>query len=424
MMKKYLLINLIALSPLLTHADWPRFLGPDAKASINNNDIPLTWSSSENLAWSIDLPGAGNSSPVVFGNDLFITCYSGYGLDRRTPGNPEKLVRHLLRINAKTGKIIWNRIVPTAESEDVYSGYITEHGYASNTPVTDGKHVFVNHGKSGVYAYDLAGNERWNKSIGSQSSTKRWGSAASPILYKNMVIVNASEESNALYAFDKITGNEVWKSEASKLYLAYGTPRIIRLPDGRDELLLAVPTEVWGMNPDTGKLRWLCESPFGGNISPSVVYGDGVCFAYGGFPKKGSIAVKVGGQRDVTETRLWVSDRTPYVSTPVYHDGKLYWVTRDGFAECQDAKTGDTIYKARLESEVSAPRFYASPILINNHIVMTSRNAGTFVYKTGDTFIQTSQNLLDDDSEFNGTPAITKNMIYLRSNKKLYAIGK
>ena len=409
---------------LHAQADWTRFLGTDASATATDATAPLTWSDTQNLAYKTPLPGPGNSSPIILGNDLFITCYSGYGLDRREPGDLKNLKRHLLRINAQSGKVVWNKTVDASDPEDAYTGYLTEHGYASNTPATDGKLVFVNHGKSGVFAYDFSGKQIWHADIGKASSNKRWGSAASVILHKNLVIVNASEESNTLYAFDKQTGKEVWKSEAASLALAYGTPQIVTLPDGRDELLLAVPNEIWGMNPDSGKLRWFCESPYGGNISPSIVYGNGTAFAYGGFPKKGSVAVKVGGKRDVTASRLWTNDRTPYVSTPVFHQGHLYWVTRDGFAECQNATTGENVYKARLKSETGGPKFYASPVILNDHVIQVSRNAGTFVYKVGSTFDQTAQNLLADQSEFNATPAISNGRIYLRSNQALYAIGK
>ena len=418
-----LTITLLTLSlTTAALADWPRFLGPQGAATANDPAAQLTWSDSKNIAWETELPGPGNSSPIVIGNDIFITCYSGYALERSNPGEIEKLTRHLLRIDAKNGKILWDQKVKAVQPEDTYKGYITEHGYASNTPVSDGVRVFVHHGKSGVYAYDMNGKQLWQKDVGRDSSNKRWGSASSPILHKNLVIVNAAEESQTLYAFDKVTGEEKWKAEGSQLQLTYGTPRIIN----GNELLLAVPNEIWGLNPDTGKMKWLCETPFGGNISPSVVYGDGTAFAFGGFPKKGSVAVKTGGKGDVTdEHRLWVKDRTPYVSTPVYHAGHLYWVSKDGIAECQNATTGETVYKERLKSSTAAPKFYASPVLVNDTMVMVSRNAGTFTYRAGTTFQQTGQNVIaKDDSEFNGTPAIANGTLYLRSNQALYAIGK
>ncbi|MFP6904218.1 MAG: PQQ-binding-like beta-propeller repeat protein [Verrucomicrobiota bacterium] len=414
---------LICTFALLAPAeDWPRFLGPGG-AGVSAEQVPVSWSETQNIRWKKDLPGPGNSSPIVSGGKLFVTCYSGYGMDRRAPGDISKLQRHLICLDALSGRQLWERIVIAEHEEDPYRGFITEHGYASSSPVADGEQVAVFYGKTGVIVYDFSGEELWRKNLGTQSTRKRWGSAASPILYKDLVIVNAAEESAALYAFDKKTGSPAWKASGNALPMTYGTPRIVS-EGGRDSLLLALPNEVWGLNPESGKLRWLCESPYGGNISPSVVVGGGHAYAFGGFPKKGAIAVKLGGKGDVSASHLvWDARHTPYVPTPVYLDGYLFWASRDSFAQCLNARTGEEVFKARLDSRTDAPRFYASPVKAGKVIYLVSRNAGTFVLAAGNTFKQLGQNIIaSDSSEFGNSPAISNGALYLRSNQAIYCI--
>src|SRR5204862_6502551 len=137
--------------------------------------------------------------------------------------------------------------------EDRYSGQLTEHGYASSTPVTDGQRIYCFFGKSGVVAFDLNGTLLWQTSVGTSSGNRRWGSAASPILYKETVIINASEESRCIYALDKTTGKVIWKAPAPSLELTYGTPALVQLADGQGELDIAGPGEVGAMNAYTGK---------------------------------------------------------------------------------------------------------------------------------------------------------------------------
>ena len=198
----------LMVGQLVGASDWPRFRGPDGAAVSVETNLPVTWSDTENLKWKAPLPGPGSSSPILSGERVFVTCYSRYGIDRRNPGKPEDLKRHLLCLNAADGKTIWKRTVDAVLPEDPYQGYLREHGYASSTPVADGQRVYVFFGKTGVLAFDVEGNPLWRTDLGGESSNRRWGSASSPILYENLVIVNASEEGRSLVALDKMTGKE------------------------------------------------------------------------------------------------------------------------------------------------------------------------------------------------------------------------
>lgn len=398
--------------------DWPRFRGSDGSGISSDSSVPLTWSESENLRWTTTLPGAGSSSPIVARDRVFVTCFSGEG---------ESLARHLVCVDRKAGKIAWTKEVAAEQPEDSYRGYLTEHGYASNTPVTDGERVYVFFGKTGVLALGLNGEQLWQVNVGKESSNRRWGSAASLVLYKDTVIVNASEESQSIKALDKATGKEVWNAQAASLELAYGTPTLMQLDDGRTELVIGVPGEVWGMNPDTGKLAWYAETNLTGNICPSIVAHEGIAYVFGGYRSSGSHAIRAGGKTGVTASHmLWSSRNSSYVATPLLHDGHLYWADDRGQAFCVEAKTGDLVYRERVRGVSSGGRpFYASPVLCSGRLYVVSRWDGTFVFAAKPEFEKLAQNqFASDDSDFSGTPAISDGELFLRSGKFLYCVSE
>jgi len=425
-MKKLFVLTITVLVTAngLLASDWTRFRGPNGMGITDDTKLPLTWSETKNLKWKTPLPGPGSSSTIIYGDRLFVTCYTGYGIDRSNPGSQADLKRHLLCVNRSDGKILWEKSVDAVLPEDPYRGYISEHGYASNTPVTDGERVYVFFGKTGVLAFDMQGKKLWQTSVGTESSNRRWGSAASPILYKNLLIVNASEESLAIYAFDKATGKEIWKAEGDDLELAHGTPFLANLADGRKELTIAVPEEVWGLNPDTGKLIWYAEMAPNGNICPSIIGKDGIVYVFGGFRIKGSLAIRTGGKDNVTQTHvLWSSPESSYVPSPVILNGHLYWVSDLGLACCMNAKSGKLVYRERLSARGGGKPFYASVVLANGKLYAVSRTSGTFVLDAKPQFKQLAQNQLESDtSDFNASPAVSNGQIFLRSNKFLYCI--
>ena len=428
-MKTTVLVLGIALlaavpGPSSASDEWPRFRGPDGSGLAAGDARPPTnWSATSNLKWKAALPGPGSSSPIIWGERVFVTCYSGYG-EGSSGAGPEKLQRHLVCLQRNTGNTSWDKSVPAELPEDEYSGNLREHGYASNTPVTDGERVYVFFGKTGVLAFDFAGRKLWKVNVGKQSSNRRWGSAASPILCQNTVIINAAEEGRSVLALDKLTGKEVWKTEVNSLELSFVTPVLVECAGGRSDLALAVPGEMWGLNPATGKLRWFAQTGITGNVSPSVVAADGVVYATGGYPRQGTIAVLAGGKGDVTQTNvLWSSQSASYVPSPVVYHGHLYVVSDQGSALCLEANTGKLVYKERLPGVSGGKPFYASVVLADGHLYATSRRTGTFVMQADPAFALLAQNkLAGDDTDFNGTPAIAGRQIFLRSNRFVYCI--
>jgi outer membrane protein assembly factor BamB len=414
---------LVAPAPSQAAAEWPRFRGPNGSGLAPDSTPPSMWSETQNLKWKLALPGPGSSSPIIAGERLFVTCYYGYG-DGSSGDGPGHLQRHLVCVERKTGKVLWDKTVPAALSEDSYSGNLREHGYASNTPVTDGERVYVFFGKTGALAFDFAGQQLWMVNLGKQSSNRRWGSAASPILYQNLLIVNAAEEGRSVCALDKLTGKAAWKIEVGSLELSFVTPALVECAGGRTDLALAVPGELWGLNPETGKLRWFAQTGIGGNVSPSVVTADGIVYATGGYPRQNTIAVQAGGKGDVTQTNVvWTSQNASYVPSPVVCNGCLYVVSDQGAALCLEAKTGKLVYRERLAGLSGGKPFYASPVMAGGRLYAVSRRNGTFVIEAKPEFKLLAQNkLAGDETDFNATPAVAGNQLFLRSNRFVYCI--
>ena len=390
----------------------------------NDRRVPMEWSETKNLKWKLALPGPGSSSPIVWKDRVFVTCYSGYG--DGSGGSVADLNRHLLCVKSTDGKLIWSREVPSAATEDAYTSYIKEHGYASNTPVTDGERIYVFFSKTGVLAFDFDGNQLWQTSVGTRSAGVKWGSAASLLLYDDVVIVNAAEESQSIQALDKKTGSLKWKAEDESLERCYATPIIVAPKEGRPELVLAVPSFVWGINPVNGKLKWFARTKLEGNISPSVVVWHDLVIAFGGYPATNSVAVRTGGKGDVTSTHVvWTSKYASYVPSPVIRGDHLLWVSNRGIAFCAEAATGKKLLDVRLPFDERVGAVYAAALLIDDKLVVVTRREGTFILEATPSLTQVACNrFASDDSDFNPSPAVSNGQLFLRSNRFLYCVEK
>ncbi len=433
-----------------TQADWNRFRGPNG-SGVAEGSAPTEWSESKNLSWKAELPGAGVSSPIVVGDRVFVTCYSGYGLpdDIREMGN---LARHLVCVNAKSGKKLWQKDIPNQVREDQYSGMgVPAHGYASHTPTSDGEHVYCFFGKTGVIAYDLDGNKKWSKSVGTDSDPKRWGSASSPILHENVLIVTAGPESRAIIGLDKATGEELWKAESDYFGYVWGTPAIVQCND-RLEVVVGAPYEIWALNPQSGKLTWYCEGVESDSFNTSLVVDKDMIYAIEGRRGGGgSIAVKAGGKDDISKDAVkWKGREQGGFASPVLYQGKLYHFA-SGMMSCLHATSGEEVFRGRLPaatggssgSQGSRGGFgsrgggrggrggfggrsldYPSPVAADGKIYYLTGNGTMHVFAAGDEMNLLSSNQVTMESEsFGATPAIDGGKIYLRSNKHLYCIS-
>ena len=421
--------------------DWPRFRGVNGSGVSSESDAPpLKWSPTENIRWKVALPGPGVSSPIVVGDRIFVTCYSGYGVDRANPGDIKNLKRHLLCMDRTDGKELWRQTVDAKTPEDPYSGIgVTAHGYASHTPASDGERVFAFFGKSGVHAYDLDGKRLWKATVGKGSDPWAWGSSSSPIVHGNLVIVVAAAESEAIYALDTTTGKIAWSEEAGGLAGMWGTPILAKVGE-RTELIMSVPSEIWSLNASNGDFLWYCVASRAEQAHSSAVLGEGVVYTVSG-RGGASTAVKVGGKEDVSKSHLvWTGRDTAQFGTPVLYKDTLYLVA-NGVVKAIDRETGKTRTQVRLgaSSQRETPprssgrrrggRFgslnYASPVIAGEHLFYLEGKGAMHVFRLGDEPKLVSVNQTSSSGEqFGGTPAIADNQIYLRSNKHLYCIGK
>ncbi len=429
MLRTFGLLAGLLLAVPATAGDWLQFRGPGGSAT-SDTKIPVSWTPTENVTWKFKLPGPGVSSPIVVGNKVIVTCYSGYGLDRQNPGEIKNLMRHVICVDAKSGEKLWQADVEAVQPEDPYTGAgVPAHGYASHTPVSDGKNVYVFFGKTGALAFDLNGKKLWHTQLGKESDPMRWGSSSSPILYNDVLIVTASAESQSIVGLDTKTGKEVWKQEAKRLDSTWATPAIAS-GGGRDDLVVAVPGEVWGLDPMTGKLRWYSESAGGDQASTSPVINDGVIYTVaGGRSGGGTAAIRVGGSGDTTQSaKLWTSRDSSRFPSPVGYKSNLYLIANDTVTVLNEAN-GEKVKQVRLQGGSGRGGGmggdYPSPVIAGSYLYVLKGSGETFVFNLAGDLEQVSINLVTTDTEsFGGTPAISDGRMFLRSDKNLYCVSQ
>ena len=399
----------------LSAADWTGFRGPGGQGISEEKGLPVKWSATENIVWKVDLPGPGASSPITVGDRVYVTCYSGYGL-APNEGDQKNLLRHLLCLDRKSGKVLWEKKFEPKLPEHQYSGEGAYQGYAGNTPATDGERLYVFFGKSGVYCFDLDGNQQWHVSVG--EGTSGWGSGTSPVVYGKLLIVNASVESGSLVALDKMTGKEIWRAKG--IGSSWNTPQIAKTKEG-PELVVSISDWVVGLRPDSGEELWRAEGVHR-YVCPSVVTHEDVVYCIGGGST--SLAVRAGGRGDVTQTHvLWRKDRGSNVGSPVYLNGHLYWAhDSGGTMNCQNADTGEAVYQERIDPRPG--QIWSSPVLADGKLYIVSQHAGAFVIAAQPKYELLAHNAFEDDnSRTNASPAVADGKIYLRTDKRLYCIG-
>lgn len=397
-------------------ADWAQFRGPGGMGVSEEKNLPVQWSSSENIAWKVDLPGPGSSSPIVVGDRVFVTCYSGYGLEPNA-GDQKDLRRHLLCFERATGKQLWAKEFEPKLPEHKYQGEGSYQGYAGSTPASDGQRLYVFFGKSGVFCFDLDGKELWHVDVG--DGIHGWGSGASPVLFGKLLLINASVESGSLVALDKLTGKEAWR--AGGIRAAWDTPLLIPSKD-RTEAVVSVESRLMSFDAATGKSLWDADGVHR-YVCPSVVAHDGVVYVIGGGHT--SLAVRTGGSGDVTQSNtVWKEKKGSNVSSPVYYDGHLYWASDNGgYICCQNAATGETVFQERLEPRPGS--IWSSALLADGKLYFVSQHAGTYVIAAKPKFELLAHNVFaDDDSRTNATPAVSGGRLFLRTDRALYCIGK
>ncbi len=415
--------------------DWTRFRGENGSGVVASANVPSTWSETSNLRWSVELPGPGSSSPIVLGDRAYVTCYTGYGVTREDAGDVGKLERHLICFDLKKGKEIWRATVAASEAEDEWKGFIQEHGFASSTPATDGKRIFMQCGKTGLAAFDLDGKQLWIKPMGAESDPYKWGDGASPIVWNDLVIANAGITGHKIMAFKADSGEVAWEHGDESFTNNWSTPILVKTAN-REELVCAAPGSIFGLDPATGKQLWTAKSTIDQTVCGSLVQHDGAVFLMGG-QKGDAIGIRCGGDGDVSETHtLWTGNLRSGICTPVVIDGRMYWSSQ-GMAFCASCETGEEIFRERIKVEGAAEESaegqkrsgpagdYASPIAVGNRILVIRAKGQSQWWEASKEYLPSGDSeFASDKSLYNGTPAVAGDAILIRSNKKLYCVSK
>jgi outer membrane protein assembly factor BamB len=398
--------------------DWPQFRGAGALGRSEAKGLPLTWSDERNVVWKAALPGPGASSPIVLGDRIFVTCFTGFATSSREPGELTNLKRHLLCLNLADGRILWDTPMPAEIPEQ--SHVRENHGYASSTPVADSERIYTFYGKSGVFAFDHGGKQLWKAKVGDKLND--WGSATSPVLYKDLLVVNASIESDSLVALDRKTGKEVWRANVGNE--SWHAPVFVTAPDGATEVVAAKNGRVLGFKDDTGEALWNVKTGIPWYMCPTPVVQDGIVYVIGGRGPNGALAIRAGGRGEVTGSHVaWKLNKGSNVPSPILHEGHLYFAHENlGIVYCVNAKTGELVFEERLEP--SPGQIYASPVAGDGRIYFTGRGGRTVVIAASPKFERLANNTLESNGGvFNSSPAISGNRILLRSNRALYCLG-
>jgi hypothetical protein len=386
--------------------EWPGWRGPKGDGTSAEPAFPLKWSGTENVVWKVPLPGKGYSSPVVFGDRIYLTtCIEGIG------------ERRLLCLDRKEGKTLWERVVHTTPTRP--KGEIHElNSFASSTPVTDGKKIWVafNDGtRYDVYCYDVEGALVWKVTPGEFHS--RHGFCSSPVLYRDLVIFNGDQDAVAwIVALEKETGKERWRADRPNRTRSY-VPPVVFEAAGKTQLVLSGSKCVASYDPATGRQIWIMDGPTEQFVA-SMVYAEDVFFITGGYPEFHVLGIRPDGTGNVTDSHiLWRSrDGASYVPSPVAWGPHFFIVSDNGTASCFEARTGKRLWKEKLGKHHSA-----SPVAAGGYLYFPDDQGVTHVLKAGPTFEVVAKNELGE--EVRSSPALSRGRIYLRGLKHLYCIA-
>lgn len=387
------------------HADdWPAWRGPRGNGISLESEAPLNWSASENVAWRTEIPGRGRSSPIVFGGRVFVTT----GVD-------EDQSRRVMCIHRTDGKILWSTTVHSGPGGKMHQ----DNTMASSTPATDGERVyavFVDDQGMKAVALDFDGKIVWSTSPGTFYSNH--GFAASPVLFGKGVIVNGHQDGTAFVVMlDRKNGEELWRYTPAVNQRSFSTPVLTQF-EGADQLILTGSQQTVGLNPATGELLWSVKGPSEKFVcTPSV--GHDMVFSFGGSPDKKSLAVKLGGVGDVTETHVvWRSERAmPYVPSPLLVGDYLHVVNDLGVYTCIEPVSGKVLHTAR-----AAGSTYSSPIAVGDRIYMFEDTGRCTILENRPGFHVLARNEIGE--EMYTTPAVSDGQLFVRTSSALVCIGK
>jgi outer membrane protein assembly factor BamB len=382
---------------------WPRWRGPSGQGYVVGSGYVDRWSATQNVRWKTPVPGSGNSSPVVWGDRIFLT--TAYDNGARIS---------VLAYRRSDGSKLWETFAPEGRSARTHD----KNGYASATPSTDGQRVYVSLGSRGLFAVDLEGKAAWHQEVGPINNYH--GPAGSALLYKDRLILYQDSQGSAfIAAFDARTGKQLWRTPR-RASVGWGTPVAIRVA-GHDEVIVNSQQRVNAYNPDTGAELWNCGGPTF-EVIPTPVVGHGLVFCSSGRAGP-TLAIRPGGSGDVTDTHVaWSTQRgSPFVPSPIVVGDHLYMVNdMQSIGTCFDARTGTTVWQERL-GEAKREGFSASPVVVDGKVFFTNDDGETFVLRAGPKFELLHVNSLGERTL--ASPALVGGRWYIRTDANLYEIG-
>jgi outer membrane protein assembly factor BamB len=434
-----------AVSPdTLDQNQWAQWRGPSFNG-MARGDAPTQWSDTKNIKWKTQIPGRGHSTPIIWGDRIFLTTAiptgqkpeaiessdsqtSQTGERRRGRGGPGgdtgPQAEHkfaVLCVDRKTGAISWQK---TATVATPHEGYHRAYGsFASNSPVTDGTYVFASFGSRGVFCFDLNGKLIWSKSPAEQLRMKLgFGEGSAPVLEGDRLILTYDHEAGSfIVALDKKSGKELWRAQRDERS-SWSTPLVVPHA-GRKQVVVSATTRVRSYDLETGKLIWECAG-LGANTIPAPVHHNGVVYVMSGFRDPRLMAIRLGKEGDLTgsDSIVWSQTRgLSYTPTPVLNENKLYVLTDTGMMSCFNATTGESYY-----SQTRLPKTYnfkASPVGANGKLYLATEDEDVVVLKMGEKFEVIATNTLEDQM-FIASPVVVGGELFLRSQNRLYCISE
>ncbi len=408
---------------------WPQWRGPLGSGVAPHANPPLEWSESKNIRWKLALPGTGHSTPIIWRDLLYITSAVPYGdsvdpkpshapgvHDYVAPTQRYKFV--VIAINRTDGKIIWQR---TLREELPHEGAHNTGSLASNSPVTDGEHLFAFFGSRGLYCMDMNGQVQWETDLGDMESLHAHGEGSSPALHGDTLIVNWDHEGQSFaVAFDKRTGEQRWKVQRNEAS-SWSTPLVVE-HGAKAQVIISATNRLRSYDLATGDVIWEC-SGLSRNVVASPVAAHGMVYAGSSYDFQAMLAIRLDGAKgDITGTDhvVWTRDRlTPYVPSPLLYGETLYFLMHNqAVLSCLDSKTGQTLAGPfRLDG---IRNVFASPVGAADCVYITDRSGTTLVLRHGATREILAINRLDDS--FSASAALVGSELYLRGQQNLYCI--
>lgn len=451
---------------------WPQWRGPLATGEAPGAKPPRTWSETENVRWKVKIPGQGHATPAIWGDKVFVLAAvptgkkieppavpepkteSGLGgqtffgqvqpapgappREGRGPGGPggpggrrggrgfggsmkpvEFFQFTVLCLDRATGKVVWQQI---AREEVPHEGHHPTGSFASASPVTDGQHLFASFGSRGLYCYDMAGKLVWSQDLGDMKVVNSFGEGSSPALFQNTLVVNWDAENGSfVVALDKRTGKTLWKKERDER-TTWTTPLIVE-HGGKAQAIIPASGKIRSYDLVSGNLVWECGG-MTANVIPSPLSAKGIVYCASGFRGNALLAIRLGKEGDLTESDavVWRHGKsTPYVPSPLLSGDRLYFYSNNnGILSCFDAPSG----KPRFEAEriEGLQGVYASPVAADGRVYLVGREGVTVVVQDGDKLEIVASNRLDE--QFDASPAIAGNEIFLRGHQHLYCLAE